>query len=176
MPVHDAGALELPASVVTIGAFDGVHRGHQALVQRAVDRAEELGVPSVAYTFDPPPKAFFAGARVLTPVAEKVRRLDSLGLDHVVIARFDADYAARSVEDFLGELAALGPVEVWVGWDFRFGHAQAGGVEDLGTRFTTRVLDPIRCVRGEVVSSNRVRRLEAQGYLGEARVLLGWSA
>jgi FAD synthase len=65
MLTHPAEALRLWDSVVTMGAFDGVHRGHQALIRRAVDRAARLGVPSVAYTFDPPPKAVFGDALLL---------------------------------------------------------------------------------------------------------------
>lgn len=121
MLVSSAGTLQLPGSVVTIGAFDGVHRGHQALIRHAVERTDRLGVPSVAYTFDPPPKAFLHGAPILTPLPEKVRRLEALGLDHAVVALFDEDYAARSAEHFLEEVAALNPVEVWVGPSFRFG-------------------------------------------------------
>jgi len=176
MRVHGSGVLELPASVLTIGAFDGVHRGHQVLIRQTVSRAEEMKVPSIAYTFDPPPKAFFGGAQVLTTGEEKTRRLAGLGLDHAVVAGFDEAYAARGPEEFLEELAAVNPLEVWVGRDFRFGRSQAGDVETLGAHFTTRVLEPVRCARGEIVSSGRVRALRAKGSLREARMLLGWDA
>ncbi len=173
--MHPAETLSLPASVVTAGAFDGVHRGHQALIRKMVERAVELGVPSVAYTFDPPPRAYFQDARVLTPLAKKVRRLEALGLDHTVVAVFDAAYAARSAQNFLEELADLSPVEVWVGQDFRFGRGEEGDVETLSGRFTTRVFEPLKCEEEKVISSNRVRALLAQGALDKAHDLLGWN-
>ena len=176
MLTHPAETLRLWDSVVTVGAFDGVHRGHQALIRHAVDRADRLGVPSVAYTFDPPPKAVFGDAPVLTPRPEKTRRLGALGLDHAVIAAFDAAYAARSAEDFLEELADLNPFEVWVGPDFRFGRGQAGDVAMLARRFAVRMLEPVRCTKGRTISSSRVRELLRSGALGEARSLLGWNA
>jgi riboflavin kinase/FMN adenylyltransferase len=176
MLTHPAEALRLWDSVVTIGAFDGVHRGHQALIRRAVDRATRLGVPSVAYTFDPPPKAVFGDAPVLTARPEKARRLEALGLDHAVVATFDAAYAARSAEDFLEELADLNPFEIWVGPDFRFGRGQAGDVKMLAQRFAVRTLEPVQCLKGRVISSTRVRELLQRGALGEAQSLLGWNA
>ncbi len=176
MMTHPSEVLHLWDSVVTIGAFDGVHRGHQALIRRAVDRAARFGVPSVAYTFDPPPKAAFGGAPVLTGLQEKVRRLEALGLDHAVVAAFDAAYAARSAEDFSEELADLGPFEIWVGSDFRFGRNQAGDAKMLAQRFAVRMLEPVHCLRGRVISSSRVRALLAGGALGEAQNLLGWNA
>lgn len=92
--VYEPRQLELPACVLTIGAFDGVHRGHQALVERTVARAAQLSVPSVAYTFDPPPKVLFQGERLLTSPIEKIRRLQAAGLDYVVMASFNTTYAA----------------------------------------------------------------------------------
>jgi riboflavin kinase/FMN adenylyltransferase len=176
MLVHWDRALRLPGCVVAIGAFDGVHRGHQALLRRVLERASRLNVPSVAYTFEPPPKSYFRGTPVLTCLSEKVERLQALGLTHTVVARFDADYAACSPEEFLEELSGLNPVEAWVGAGFRFGCGQAGDVGVLATRFPTRTVEPVRCGRGAVISSSRVRALLAQGATGEARSLLGWSA
>jgi riboflavin kinase/FMN adenylyltransferase len=173
--VHPAETLSLPGSVITAGAFDEVHRGHQALIRKVVERAAELGAPSVAYTFDPPPRAYFQDAPVLTPLPEKVHRLESLGLDHAVVAVFDDAYAARSAQDFLEELADLNPVEVWAGPDFRFGHVEEGDVDTLGARFTTRVIEPLRCWEGKVISSSRARALLAQDDVDKARHLLGWN-
>lgn len=174
MRVHQDGTLRLPGSVVTVGAFDGVHWGHQALIRRALERAVRLGVPSVAYTFDPPPEAFFQDAPILTPLPEKVRRLQVLGLDHVVVARFDAGYAARGAEDFLEELADLGPSRC--GW----GRISASGARGLGTwgrsGRATRRAPWSRSGGGRTISSTRVRGLLAQGAVGEAENLLGWIA
>lgn len=176
MQVHPAQSLQLWDSVLTIGAFDGVHRGHQALIRRATLRAAQLGVPSVAYTFAPPPKAVFQSAPVLTSREEKIKRLRALGLDHVIVADFHADYAARDAGAFLEEIDDLHPLEIWVGPDFRFGRGAAGGPETLSEHFPTRVFQPLQCLNGEVISSSRVRELMARGAGGEARSLLGWEA
>lgn len=77
MEVHQAQTLRVPSSVSSIGVFDGVHRGHQALIRQARDRAVRLGVPMVIHTFDPPPRNYFEGAPALTPLPEKLRWLDA---------------------------------------------------------------------------------------------------
>lgn len=154
-----ACTLELPACVVAIGAFDGVHRGHQKVIGSAVDAARRLGCPSVVYTFDTPPKAYFAGAQVLTTIEEKLRKCRALGASCAVVARFDRAYAARSAEDFMDELARLNPLEIRVGADFRFGAGSAGDVALLSTRFNVKVEGEVRCEKGEVISSTRIRQL-----------------
>ncbi len=168
------GELRLQASVLSIGAFDGLHRGHQELIRRAVTRAYGLGVPSVVWTFDPPPRAFFEGARILTPLPEKIRRLSALQVQHVVVAPFDEDYARLSVRDFLCQLATVAPLEIWVGHDFRFGRGREGCVGTLARYFDVHVVEPVRCERGEPISSSRVRRLLEKGRVAEARRILGW--
>ncbi|WP_349361062.1 FAD synthetase family protein [Stappia sp.] len=172
--VHPHDTLALSASVVTVGTFDGVHRGHQTLLKRIVARARAAGVASVVYTFDPPPKTVFAGVRQLTPVAEKIRRLSHFGIDHIVVARFDAAYAARPAEAFLQELARLNPLETWVGADFRFGRGRSGDVARLARCFDVRVVSDVACAGGDRISSTRVRSLLAAGREEEARHLHGW--
>jgi FAD synthase len=110
--------LRLPGSIVVIGAFDGVHLGHQKVIRGAVGASGSLAVPAVVYTFDPPPKAVFSGAKVLTDIDEKLRRLSLLAPDYAIVASFDRDYATRPAEDFISELMLLNPIEVWVGADF----------------------------------------------------------
>ncbi len=154
-----ACSLALDASVVAIGAFDGVHRGHQKVIGSAVASAERRRCPSVVYTFDTPPKAFFAGAQVLTSTEEKLRKIEMLGATCAVVAKFDREYAARTADAFMDELAKLNPHEIWVGADFRFGAKSAGDVALLSTRFNVRVLDAVCCERGEVISSTRIRKL-----------------
>ncbi|WP_454015223.1 DUF1330 domain-containing protein [Aquamicrobium terrae] len=87
--IHPDRALSLDASVVTIGAFDGVHRGHQALIEVFVRQARERGVPAVeVYIFDPPPRVAFGAAEKLIDTRERIRRLRFLGADHIVLAHF----------------------------------------------------------------------------------------
>ncbi|WP_240689457.1 FAD synthetase family protein [Ammoniphilus sp. YIM 78166] len=174
MQVHMHRTLKLPASVLTIGALDGVHRGHQTLISTAKKRAIELAVPLVVYTFDPPPRVFFGNSIQLTTIEEKIKRLGFLGVDHVIVAAFDTDYVARGVESFLDELGGLKPLEVWEGSDFHFGKNREGNINTLRERFFVQVLEPMRCSSGEIISSSRIRFLIMQNMLGQADQLLGW--
>ncbi|WP_050979088.1 FAD synthetase family protein [Bacillus methanolicus] len=174
MRIHTERTLQLPASVLTIGALDGVHLGHQTLISRAKERAKELEVPLVVYTFDPPPRVYFKNTLLLTPLTEKIKRLRFLGVDHVIVASFDADYVTRGASSFLDELTDLNPLEIWAGPDFQFGRNKEGNINTLRERFTVHVLDPIRCDLGEIISSSRIRTLMMQDMLYQAERLLGW--
>ncbi|WP_371878471.1 FAD synthetase [Geobacillus proteiniphilus] len=165
--------LFLPSSIVTIGAFDGVHLGHQALIRKVVERAKTFGIPAVVYTFDPPPRCYFQKVPMLTPPDEKLKRLKHLKVDYAILARFDEAYLSRSAESFIEELQMLNPVEIWVGRDFRFGRNRAGGLDELSAVFNVKTIDPICCNCGETISSTRIRSLIAAGRLEEARELLG---
>jgi riboflavin kinase / FMN adenylyltransferase len=136
--------------------------------------ARAADVAAVAWTFDPPPKVFFGRAEQLTTLDQKVERIAFLGVDHIVVSRFDEDCRSQSAEAFLGELARLGPLAVWVGGDFRFGSGQKGDVAMLSRRFVTYVAPPVRCPAGEVVSSTRIRALRRDGITEVAEALLGW--
>jgi riboflavin kinase/FMN adenylyltransferase len=173
---HDHDCLSLSASVVTIGTFDGVHLGHQALLTEIVRQARQEGVPSVVYTFDPPPKTVFGEKLQLTPADEKVRRISHFGIDHIIVARFDKTYAARPPKTFIDELARLSPTQIWVGADFRFGSGRIGDVEMLARNFDTRVIDEIDCEDGDRISSTRLRDLLQDGRSEDARALHGWPA
>ena len=173
MHVHRASTLRLTESLVTIGAFDGVHRGHQALLQATARRARELGLPAVAYTFDPPPRAHFTGARVLSPLPEKLAGLAQAGITHAVVAAFTDEYARRAPEQFISELRELGAVEIWVGEDFRFGAGRRGNPELLARCFAVEVFPAVLCEARRAISSSRVRELLAAGAVEDASALLG---
>jgi riboflavin kinase/FMN adenylyltransferase len=173
MHVHRASRLRLTESVVTIGAFDGVHRGHQALLRATARRARELGLPAVAYTFDPPPRAHFTGACVLSPLPDKLARLEQAGITHAVVAAFTDEYARRPPEQFVGELRGLGAVEIWVGEDFRFGARRRGDPELLAQCFTVELFPAVLCEARQAISSSRVRELLAAGAVDDASALLG---
>ena len=169
-------------SVVCIGAFDGLHLGHRALVRHAVARARALGVPVVALTFEPLPREFFAGdqppPRLLSARA-KVEGLFQLGIDQVGLLRFDARFAAMSAEDFVrkvlvGQLAVR---EVWVGPDFHFGKGRAGDLallQQMGLElgFEAGQIEPV-LLDGERVSSTRIRKALQSGDFATAQRLLG---
>lgn len=167
--------LQLPSSVVTIGVFDGVHRGHQQLIGQAVRRAHRLQVPAVAYTFDPPPRTLFQQAAILTSLPDKLRRLAALGIDYTIVANFNQTYLKRTAAQFITELTQLNPTEIWVGSDFRFGQGRTGSVTTLAQHFNTQTIPTVCCRQGQVISSSRVRQLLSQKLFTEARCLLGWS-
>ena len=171
---HCHDSLSLSASIVTIGSFDGVHHGHQSLLTNIVQRARQIGVPSVVYTFDPPPKTVFGGKLQLTPADEKIRRISHFDIDHIIIAHFDKIYAARTAEHFVAELGRLNPSEIWIGKDFRFGAGRKGNAASLAEHFDVRIVDEIGCMSGERISSTRLRTLYENGHNEEARRLHGW--
>ena len=169
-------------SVVCIGAFDGLHLGHRALVRRAVARARDLGVPAVALTFEPLPREFFAPADPpprLTLARAKFEGLRDLGIDIVGLLRFDAKLAAMPAERFAEHVLArrLGAREVWIGPDFRFGHKRGGdlallrAVGDTTGAFSAHAIHPV-VLDGERVSSTRIRTALGAGDFDAAARLL----
>ena len=169
-------------SVVCIGAFDGVHRGHRAVLERVVARAKELDAEPVAVSFEPIPRTFFAcGAPLprLTSAREKVAALIAGGMQRVLLLRFDAALAAMPADDFVARVlvARLGAREVLIGDGFRFGHGRAGDIDLLrrigaGQGFAAQVVAPV-IVDGERVSSSRIREVLAAGDFAAAARLLG---
>jgi riboflavin kinase / FMN adenylyltransferase len=174
-------ALCPQGSVVCIGAFDGLHRGHQALVGRAIARARESGLAAVALSFEPLPREFFSRdmppPRLLLP-REKFEGLRALGVDIVGLLRFDRALSSMAAEDFIEQLLVrrLSAREVWVGPDFRFGKDRTGDfamLQRLGVErgFVAREIEPVR-FDGERVSSSQLRLQLAAGELdGAARAL-----
>ena len=169
-------------AVVTLGNFDGVHRGHQALIREVQEIAAGLGAPAGVVTFEPHPRRFFqpdAPPFRLTIAEEKARILAALGLDLLYELRFDARLAGMEAEDFVERVLArgLGIRHLVVGEDFRFGRARRGDVRllremgaALGFGVTVRHL--IAGPRGEY-SSTAVRVLLEQGRVEEAAAQLG---
>jgi riboflavin kinase/FMN adenylyltransferase len=180
--VGERGAVGWPPTAVTVGNFDGVHRGHQALVSAAVSRAREKGGLSVALTFDPHPARVLQPERApaaLNTLAQKEELLAGLGIDRVAVLTFDVSVAGLSPEAFArGVLQeALGARDVVVGESFRFGHRREGdakGLAVLGARlgFSLHAL-PVLQEQGSPVSSSRVRDELARGDVNAARALLG---
>ncbi|WP_430118231.1 FAD synthetase [Neobacillus rhizosphaerae] len=170
------GVLTLSGSVIAIGAFDGVHKGHQAVIKQAVIKSRISQVPSVVYTFDPPPRHFFKGVQTLTSTEEKLRRISMLGVDYVVVASFNEWYATRPPEDFICELSKLNPIEITVGSDFHFGKDRKGDVSLLEKYFRLNVAPPVYCNGGKLISSTRIRQLISQGDFQQSYSLLGWQA
>jgi len=178
----DGGALFPHGSVVCIGAFDGLHLGHRALVRHAVARGRDLSLPAVALSFEPLPREFFSPELPpprLTLARGKYQGLRALGVDSVGLLRFDARLSAMGAEDFVRKLlvARLGAREVWIGPDFRFGHRRGGDLpllQSLGAElgFSAGEIEPVQS-QGERVSSTRIRQALRGGDFTDASRLLG---
>jgi riboflavin kinase/FMN adenylyltransferase len=176
----------MPASwkggAVALGNFDGVHRGHQALLARTAEHAGALGAPVVALTFEPHPRRFFVpdtGPFRLTLPSAKLRLLGQYGVQAVLAQRFDEAFAALSPEAFIEDvlLKGLGARHVVCGYDFTFGARRGGNVERLRERgqerdFGVTILDPVMR-EGEIYSSTRIREALRAGWISEAAELLG---
>ncbi len=167
---------------LTIGNFDGVHRGHQAMLERTVARARALKLPSCVLTFEPHPREFFSPATAptrLTRLRDKLELMAAAGVGRVHVARFDARLAALAAERFVEDVVARGLRAAWllVGRDFRFGAKRAGDfalLERLAGRHGYELeAMPEVALAGERVSSSAVRAALAAGDLAAAERLLG---
>ncbi|ATE71415.1 bifunctional riboflavin kinase/FAD synthetase [Lysobacter capsici] len=169
-------------SVVCIGAFDGLHLGHRALVRHTVARARALDLPAVALSFEPLPREFFAPQapppRLLLPRA-KAEGLLALDADQVGLLRFNGRLSGLSAEDFVQRVLVerLAAREVWVGPEFRFGKARGGDIallRRLGEQagFSAHEIEPVH-LDGQRVSSTRIREALLAGDFASAGRLLG---
>lgn len=163
---------------LTIGNFDGVHRGHRALIDRVVAKAREAKLTACVLTFEPHPREFFAGEAAparLTRLRDKLDLLAQAGVEHVHIARFDARFAALSAERFIADVLVRGLAVQWllVGRDFRFGARRTGDFATLQNRgFELEAMPDVQ-FEGKRVSSSAVRAALKAGDLHEAERLLG---
>jgi riboflavin kinase/FMN adenylyltransferase len=170
--------------VVVLGNFDGVHRGHQAVIGTAAEDAARLGAPLVVVTFEPHPRRFFRPDEPpfrLTPFRIKVIQLDALGVDVLLVLRFDLAMSQMAAEDFARTvlLDSLKPRQITIGYDFHFGHQRRGNPALLqrlvgaGGGCAVKVVEPVASADGEVYSSTRIREYLAGGRPGHAAALLG---
>lgn len=176
LPAH------LRGGVAALGNFDGFHRGHQAVVGRALERARGEGRPAVVITFDPHPARLFRPDLppfALTSIAQRLDLFDAFGVDAGVVLRFDRDFAALPAEIFVGEWLAerLGLAGVVTGEDFTFGRARSGDVGELarlGAAYglAAEAIAPVADTDGGVISSSRVREALKAGDPGTAAKLL----
>ena len=179
---HGSIAPGAAPQALTIGNFDGVHRGHQAMLERTVARARALKLPSCVLTFEPHPREFFAPATApsrLTRLRDKLELMAAAGVGRVHVARFDARLAALAAERFVDEVVVRGLRAAWllVGRDFRFGARRSGDfalLEKLAGRHGYELeAMPEVALQGERVSSSAVRAALAAGDLAAAERLLG---
>ena len=170
------------ASVATVGVFDGLHIGHQAVIQQVLTQAEKSELPSLVLAFHPPPLAFLAPEKcppTLTVISKRIEILERLGVDTVIFARFDANLQKMPPDQFVRQvlLGQLHAKQVVIGYEWQFGKGRTGNVEDLkqlGTQyeFGVVVVGPTE-FHGLPVHSTRVREAIATGKLDLAAQLLG---
>lgn len=169
-----------PHVALTIGNFDGVHRGHQAMLTRLVEAAEDLALPPTVLTFDPHPREFFAPHSApprLSTLRDKLEQFAARGVARVHIARFDARLAHLSALDFIERIMVRSLATRWVlvGEDFRFGRGRGGDLALLraaARSFSVETM-PSVTVDGERVSSSAIREALGKGELERAAAMLG---
>jgi len=168
--------------VATIGAFDGVHRGHQAVIAHLLEKSRELAQPSLIIVFEPLPREYFAPVKAPARIMsfwEKCRALDALGVDRLLRIRFNEQFRTQSAQEFVDEIfvKALGVKYVVLGDDFRFGAGREGDFEFIqgqGERYGFEARStPTFAIDGERVSSTRIRQALETADFSVAERLLG---
>lgn len=178
LPAH------LRGGVIAIGNFDGVHRGHQSVLNRALDEAKVRGVPALVLTFEPHPRSVFLPDQPvfrLTPAPLKARILEGMGFSAVIEYPFDRTFSELSASDFIRTVLMdwLHAGHVVTGFDFHFGKGREGGPAFLmaaGEKngFGVTLVDAFRDENADVISSSRIRKLLCEGEVAEAAGLLGY--
>ena len=173
---------KFPKPVLTLGNFDGVHLGHQAIFNKVADRAKEIGGTAMAFTFEPHPLKVLAPERsplLLNTFHGKMKLLETVGIQVVICADFTREFAQQNPGDFARRVLAekIGVKEVYVGYDYAFGKGREGSIDslkDMGLAlgFTVGVVDAVQ-VNGTVVSSSLVRDLISSGRVDETYPYLG---
>jgi riboflavin kinase/FMN adenylyltransferase len=168
--------------VVTIGNFDGIHLGHQAILQTVVSRARALSGEAVVYTFEPHPRKVLrpeSAPALLTTLEQKLELIEAAGADAVVLEPFDLEFAKTPPDVFVRECLhqRLRPVEVYVGYDFHFGRDREGSMRlltELGPRlgFAVTIIPEVEIDGGDV-NSTRIREVLAEGNPELAARMLG---
>jgi riboflavin kinase/FMN adenylyltransferase len=178
---HSLDELNLQGAWLTVGVFDGVHRGHQHLLNQLVEGAHETGSPAVVLTFDPHPAIVLGGKadfKSLTTPQERFELLRDQGVDFVITQTFDRSLADQTAEEFMQRaVRALGLVRLVVGYDTALGRGRQGDAKRLAVigqqlGFTVQVI-PALVENGGVLSSTAIRQLVASGKVADAATQLG---
>ncbi len=177
---------EIKATALTIGNFDGLHRGHQVVIDRLVEYARSQSIPSVVITFDPHPGSILAtysepSSRLIITLDRKLDRLAHCGVDMALVLNFDLEFSQVTAEDFLARVitAHFNPRRIIIGYDHHFGNRRQGDAEFLHSRaeqygYSVAVIEGVT-VDGRMVSSSAIRRLLLDGQCDKAEQLLGWT-
>lgn len=169
-------------TVLTLGVFDGLHLGHQRIMHKVVERAKAVGAAGTAITFDPHPRSVLhpeSAPPLLQTLDQRLANFEVLGIEQAIVIRFDREFASQSAEDFLRDILhdRLHAKEVYLGKGFAFGRARGGNIDllrrmsaELG--FAADEVDEVR-LRGQRISSSKIRKLLAAGRVNLARRMLG---
>jgi riboflavin kinase/FMN adenylyltransferase len=180
---HDIenASLQRP-TVLTLGVFDGLHLGHQAIMKKTVERAKSLSLVSTAITFDPHPRSILhpdAAPPLLQTLDQRLANFEFLGIQQAIVIRFDKEFASTQAEDFIREVivSRLHAREVYIGKDFAFGSGRKGNIELLKTLgnelgFNAEAIGDVM-LRGRRVSSSEIRKLLSDGKVNIVRAMLG---
>jgi len=172
----------LRPTVLTLGVFDGLHLGHQKIMNKVVERANAVGAVPTAITFDPHPREVLhpeSAPPLLQTLDQRLANLEVLGIEQAIVVRFDLEFASNSAEDFLKEIVhdRLHAKEVYLGKGFAFGRGRGGNIEllrkmsaELG--FVADEVDEVT-LRGQRISSSRIRQLLSEGRVNLVRRMLG---
>ncbi len=181
--INEIAARKPERTVVTVGTFDGVHVGHQRVINQLVREAKSIDGESVVITFDPHPRTVVQPGfdlRLIISMDEKIRLLEKLSVDHFVIVHFTLELARTSSHDFLTNyiLTPLQPKKIILGYDHHFGKNREGGIEFLNEMsrehdFEVRQIG-MQDVKDVAVSSSKIREAIRRGDMKQARELLGY--
>ncbi len=171
---------EAKNAAVVIGNFDGVHKGHQALLAQAATVAHNIKAPLAVLTFEPHPRELFRPDEPpcrITPHDLKAERLEQAGVEYLFSRTFDWDFASLSAEDFIEKILKdeLGAAHIIVGYDFHFGQMRKGTAEMIKkSGLPVTVIEEIKGQDGQEISSSRIRQYLRRGEIDKANALLGW--
>lgn len=168
--------------VMALGDFDGIHLGHQEVIERTLATARRLGLPAAIMTFHPHPRVVLGQSKYeqnLTPLKDKMELLAKMGIEYIYLVHFTLTFAMISPEEFVDHvLVPLGAKAIVVGFDFTFGHEGKGtpeSLQQLGTdKFSVEVIPPFHLL-GKKVSSTNIREALLEGTIEEANHLIGRS-
>jgi riboflavin kinase/FMN adenylyltransferase len=166
--------------VMALGDFDGIHLGHQEVIERTLEAAKQLGLPASIMTFHPHPRVVLGQSKYeqnLTPLPDKMKLFAKMGIEYVYLVNFTLTFARISPQEFVDHvLVPLGVCSIVVGFDFTFGHEGKGtpeGLVELGQdKYTVEIVPPFH-LRGEKVSSTNIRENLLKGFIEAANQLIG---
>jgi riboflavin kinase/FMN adenylyltransferase len=172
----------LKPTILTLGVFDGLHLGHQRIMQKVVERSRAIGASATAITFDPHPRAVLhreSAPPLLQTLDQRLANLEVLGIDQTIVIAFSKEFAAQPADVFLEEIIRdrLHAREVYLGKGFAFGKDRGGNIDLLRTKsvelgFIADEVEEVK-IRGRRISSSTIRRLLAEGHVNLARRMLG---